>query len=200
MQDVKIDRNKYIGGSDIPIIMNISPFTKRFDLLLQKADLLENDFNGNIYTEYGNILEPKIRNYINELKQTNYIEYKQTNNDIRCHLDGFNGVSVLEIKTTSQVRKKVASYKKYLVQLLFYMQTMSVDKGLLAVYERPKDFCEEFHEERLQLHEIDIKDYEKLLLEINESVEDFKKDLEKIKENPFLEEWELKEIWQWKTQ
>lgn len=194
MQDVRTDRNKYIGGSDIPIIMNISPFKKRFDLLLEKADLLENEFEGNMYTEYGNILEPKIREYINKLKNTNYIEYKKIDGNIRCHLDGFNEVSVLEIKTTSQVRKKVSSYKKYLVQLLFYMQTMKVDKGLLAVYERPRDFCEEFHEERLQVFDIDIKDYEELLKDINAAVKKFIEDLEKVKENPFIEEWELEEM------
>ena len=194
MQDVRIDRNKYIGGSDIPTIMNISPFKKRFDLLLEKADLLENEFEGNVYTEYGNILEPKIREYINKIKNTNYIEYKKIDGNIRCHLDGFNEVSVLEIKTTSQVRKKVSSYKKYLVQLLFYMQTMKVDKGLLAVYERPRDFCEEFHEERLQVFDIDIKDYEELLKDINAAVKKFIEDLEKVKENPFIEEWELEEI------
>lgn len=194
MQDVRTDRNKYIGGSDIPIIMNISPFKKRFDLLLEKADLLENEFEGNIYTEYGNILEPKIREYINKLKNTNYIEYKKIDGNIRCHLDGFNEVSVLEIKTTSQVRKKVSSYKKYLVQLLFYMQTMKVDKGVLAVYERPRDFCEEFHEERLQVFDIDIKDYEELLKDINADVKRFIEDLEKVKENPFIEEWELEEM------
>lgn len=194
MQDVRTDRNKYIGGSDIPIIMNISPFKKRFDLLLEKADLLENEFEGNVYTEYGNILEPKIREYINKLKNTNYIEYKKIDGNIRCHLDGFNEVSVLEIKTTSQVRKKVSSYKKYLVQLLFYMQTMKVDKGLLAVYERPRDFCEEFHEERLQVFDIDIKDYEELLKDINAAVKKFIEDLEKVKENPFIEEWELEEM------
>ena len=194
MQDVRIDRNKYIGGSDIPTIMNIRPFKKRFDLLLETADLLENEFEGNIYTEYGNILEPKIRDYINKIKNTNYIEYKKIDGNIRCHLDGFNEVSVLEIKTTSQIRKKVSSYKKYLVQLLFYMQTMKVDKGLLAVYERPRDFCEEFHEERLQVFDIDIKDYEELLKDINAAVKRFIKDLEKVKENPFIEEWELEEI------
>lgn len=194
MQDVRIDRNKYIGGSDIPTIMNISPFKKRFDLLLEKADLLDNEFEGNIYTEYGNILEPKIREYINKLKNTNYIEYKKIDGNIRCHLDGFNEVSVLEIKTTSQTRKKVSSYKKYLVQLLFYMQTMKVDKGVLAVYERPRDFCEEFHEERLQVFDIDIKDYEELLKDINAAVKKFIEDLEKVKENPFLEEWELEEM------
>lgn len=194
MQDVRTDRNKYIGGSDIPIIMNISPFKKRFDLLLEKADLLENDFDGNVYTEYGNILEPKIREYINKLKNTNYIEYKKIDGNIRCHLDGFNDVSVLEIKTTSQVRKKVSSYKKYLVQLLFYMQQTNVERGLLAVYERPKDFSEEFHEERLQMFDIDIKDYDELLKEINNAVKKFIEDLEKIKENPFIEEWELEEM------
>lgn len=194
MQDVRIDRNKYIGGSDIPTIMNISPFKKRFDLLLEKADLLENEFEGNMYTEYGNILEPKIREYINKLKNTNYIEYKKIDGNIRCHLDGFNNESVLEIKTTSQTRKKVSSYKKYLVQLLFYMQTMKVDKGLLAVYERPRDFCEEFHEERLQVFDIDIKDYEELLKDINAAVKKFIEDLEKVKENPFIEEWELEEM------
>ena len=194
MQDVKTDRNKYIGGSDIPIIMNISPFKKRFDLLLEKADLLENDFDGNIYTEYGNILEPKIREYINKLKDTNYVEYKKIDGNIRCHLDGFNDVRVLEIKTTSQIRKKVSSYKKYLVQLLFYMQQTNVEKGLLAVYERPKDFSEEFHEERLQLFDIDINDYDDLLKDINNAVKKFIEDLEKIKENPFIEEWELEEM------
>lgn len=194
MQDVRTDRNKYIGGSDIPIIMNISPFKKRFDLLLEKADLLENEFDGNIYTEYGNILEPKIREYINKLKNTNYIEYKKIDGNIRCHLDGFNEVNVLEIKTTSQIRKKVSSYKKYLVQLLFYMQQTNVEKGLLAVYERPKDFCEEFQEDRLQLFDIDIKDYDDLLKDINTAVKKFMEDLEKIKENPFIEEWELEDM------
>ena len=194
MQDVRTDRNKYIGGSDIPIIMNISPFKKRFDLLLEKADLLENEFEGNIYTEYGNMLEPKIREYINKLKDTNYIEYKKIDGNIRCHLDGFNEVSVLEIKTTSQIRKKVSSYKKYLVQLLFYMQQTNVEKGLLAVYERPKDFSEEFDEDRLQLFDIDINDYDELLKEINIAVKKFIEDLEKIKENPFIEEWELEEM------
>lgn len=194
MQDVRTDRNKYIGGSDIPIIMNISPFKKRFDLLLEKADLLENEFEGNIYTEYGNILEPKIRKYINKLKNTNYIESKKIDGNIRCHLDGFNDVSVLEIKTTSQVRKKVSSYKKYLVQLLFYMQQTNVERGLLAVYERPKDFSEEFHEERLQMFDININDYDELLKDINNAVKKFIEDLEKIKENPFIEEWELQEM------
>ena len=44
-KSVKEDREKYIGGSDIPIIMGISPFKSRFDLLLEKAELKDNDSN-----------------------------------------------------------------------------------------------------------------------------------------------------------
>ena len=47
MQNVRVDREKYIGGSDIPIIMGISQFKTRFDLLLEKAGLKENTFDGN---------------------------------------------------------------------------------------------------------------------------------------------------------
>ena len=145
MQPVTIDRDKYIGGSDIPIIMGISPFKTRFDLLLEKAGLKENNFTGNEYTEYGNILEPKIRNYINFTDEINgygggFEEYKTIKGDVRCHLDGFNEHEVLEIKTTSQIHEDINDYKTYLVQLLFYMQTVNVEFGLLAVYERPTDF------------------------------------------------------------
>lgn len=196
MQQVTIDRDKYIGGSDIPIIMGISPFKTRFDLLLEKAGLKENDFTGNEYTEYGNILEPKIRDYINENDEVNWYgggfgEYKKTNGDIRCHLDGFNGHEVLEIKTTSQIHENVNDYKSYLVQLLFYMQNVNVEFGLLAVYERPEDFNEEFDKNRLKTYSININDYKELLEQINKAVDQFRIDLEKAKENPFITEEEL---------
>ena len=63
-KSVSEDRHLYIGGSDLPIIMGISSFKSRFDLLLEKAELKENDFDGNSYTEYGNVMEEKIREYI----------------------------------------------------------------------------------------------------------------------------------------
>ena len=64
-ETVNKDRDKYIGGSDIPVIMNLSPFKSRYDLLLEKAGFKEDEFKGNIYTEYGNTLEPIIREWIN---------------------------------------------------------------------------------------------------------------------------------------
>jgi putative phage-type endonuclease len=193
MQAVTVDREKYIGGSDIPIIMGISPFKSRFDLLLEKAGLKENDFTGNEYTEYGNVMEPKIREHLNLTAGTGYEfkEYKKVNGDIRCHLDGYNEHEVLEIKTTSQVHEKVEDYKVYLVQLLFYMFNVDCENGLLAVYERPEDFNEKFDSKRLKLYSIELSSYKGLLEEINKAVEQFRIDLAKVKENPFITEEEL---------
>lgn len=193
MQQVTIDRDKYIGGSDIPIIMGISPFKSRFDLLLEKAGLKDNDFTGNEYTEYGNIMEPKIRDYINALglSKKPYKEDKKIVGDIRCHVDGFNTETVLEIKTTSQVHRYIEDYTIYLVQLLFYMQYMEVKRGLLAVYERPEDFNETFDSDRLQTFYIDIDNFKPLLEQINKAVDQFRIDLEKVKENPLITEEEL---------
>ena len=192
MQDVKKDRNLYIGGSDIPVIMGISSFKKRFDLLLEKAGLQENDFEGNQYTEYGNVLEPKIREYINRNHTTlPYKEHKKIIGDIRCHVDGYNGKSILEIKTTSQIHNNVDDYKVYLVQLLFYMAQYDAVFGKLAVYERPKDFNEEFDKNRLTIYEVNINDYQDLVDNINKAVEQFRSDLVKVKANPFITEEEL---------
>ena len=44
------------------------------------------------------------------------------------------------------------------------------------------------------MFDIDIKDYDELLKDINIVVKKFMEDLEKIKENPFIEEWELEEM------
>lgn len=171
--------------------MGISPFKSRFDLLLEKAQLVECPFVSNEYVDYGNLMEEKIRDYINKTYNTNYIEERFYEVPYRCHLDGFNGQQVLEIKTTSKVAKKVETYKLYLVQLLVYMKVAKVDKGLLAVYKRPKDFNTEFNKEYLQTFEIDINDYQDLLNEIDIAVKKFLIDLDKVKNNPLIEEWEL---------
>ena len=191
MQNVKVDRDKYIGGSDIPIIMGISPFKKRWELLQEKAGLIESNFEGNEYTEYGNIMEPKIRDYINTLCDDKFIEGKDIEGDIRCHTDGKNNTTILEIKTTSQIHETIDDYKIYLVQLLFYMNHVKREKGILAVYSRPEDFSTEFSPFRLQIFHIELEDYKDLINQIEDAVEQFRIDLNKLKENPFLTEEEL---------
>ena len=191
MQAVTVDRDKYIGGSDIPIIMGISSFKSRFDLLLEKAGYLENDFTGNEYTEYGNVMEPKIRQYINETTGRNFVEGKHIEGDIRCHTDGEDESSILEIKTTSQIHSTLEEYKVYLVQLLFYMYHTKREFGMLAVYERPSDFNEEFDKNRLTIYQIGIGSYEQLVEDINNAVDKFRVDLEKVRKNPFITEQDL---------
>lgn len=186
--DVTIDRDKYIGGSDIPAIMGLSPFTTRWELLLEKAGLKERDFQGNRYTQWGRFIEPKIREYINSIHDAKFEPNQVINGDLRFHTDGFWCNTVLEIKSTSQIHETVDEYKIYLVQLLKYMEENKAAYGILAVYHRPEDFAEEFDPERLQIFEIDIRDYTDLLAEINYEIERFRIDLATLKENPLFTE------------
>lgn len=201
MQDsVKQDRDKYIGGSDIAVIMNLSPFKSRFDLLLEKAGYKKDTFDGNVYTEYGNKLEPFIRDWINadmskglKFKEGKHIREAEADEiiGVRIHTDGENDNCILEIKTTSQIHEKPDDYKIYLVQLLFYMVNTGKPYGVLAVYDRPEDLSEEFNSERLQIFNIKLEDYKDLCSEIGEACERFIEDLQKVKDNPFITEEEL---------
>jgi putative phage-type endonuclease len=186
--DVSEDRDKYIGGSDIPVICGISPFKTRWQLLLEKAGLEQSSFSGNKYTEYGHIIEPKIREHINNEMFTNFQPTRLIHNDLRLHTDGFNGQYVLEVKSTSQTHEKVEDYKMYLVQLLKYMEEHEVENGILAVYKRPEDMSPEFDVNRLQLFFIKLSDFELLLAHVNKELNKFRKDLERLKENPLLSE------------
>ena len=196
--DVTIDRDKYIGGSDIACIMGISPFKSRYQLLLEKAGLATNDFNGNEYTEYGNIMEDKIRAYVNEKLGTNFIPERKIEGSIRYHADGvdFDQEMVLEVKTTSQVHSTVDEYKVYLVQLLTGMKVFGFKKGVLAVYERNEDFSTELLRERCQIFTISIEPYILLTDTISCEIERFLCDLQKIKDNPLLceEDFQPKEV------
>ena len=202
-ESVSQDREKFIGGSDIPIIMELSPFKSRFDLLLEKAGYKKNDFDGNVFTEYGNIMESKIRDYVSITTYRNFKEGKHIMDvpmdwnehpngmKIRCHTDGEYENTILEIKTTSQIYDNVDDYKIYLVQLLFYMYMTGKPNGVLVVYKRPDDLSEEWHRENLQIWEIELEDYQDLMADIKKAVSRFLDDLQKVKSNPFITEEEL---------
>lgn len=203
MQDtVKIDRQKYIGGSDIPAIMNLSSFKTRWQLLREKAGLEKDDFEGNAYTEYGQEMEETIRDYINMTTGAMFTEGKhyekividgveQTDIEIRCHTDGENDEAVLEIKTTSQLYDDVSDYKSYLVQLIYYMHVAGRLKGVLAVYERPDDFSTEFDPNRLQIWNVKLETFDALEDRIVDEVNKFVLDRAKLIANPFLTEEDL---------
>ena len=188
--DVTLQRNDYIGGSDIPVIMGISTFKDRYTLLCEKAGIKENEFGGNEYTDYGNVLEPQIREYINSQMPPDkqFEQNRVIDGDLRAHTDGFNGECVLEIKTTSRTYDTVDGYTHYLVQLLLYMMMNNVERGKLAVYERPDDFDPVFCALNLTEYDIDIKDYQPLCDQINAEIRRFREDLKRLKENPLLGE------------
>ena len=198
MQDVTRDRDKYIGGSDIAAILNISKFKTRWKLLKEKAGVEEPSFTGNVYTEYGNELEPKIRSYINDQCSTNFVEGKIINGYLRYHADGvdYDKGMVLEIKTTSTIHEDVKDYDYYLCQLLMGMEMYGYENGILAVYERPEDFNEEFNSDRLTVYNIKKSDYSAYIEHIKEEVERFRADWMRLMENPFTteEEFQPKEI------
>lgn len=196
-ESVRQKREKYIGGSDMPLVMGISPFGSRFNLLLQKACIYESAFEGNEYTRYGEMMEPKIRDYLNNDRGWDFKEDKRIADDIpigrRYHADGYSEFMdcVLEIKTTSQMHDDVADYGVYLVQLLFGMEMFDCEDGLLAVYERPEDFNEEFEPSRLHLYPIKASDFKDLQEDMEIAIKAFEDDLVALKENPFLQENEL---------
>jgi len=195
--DVTVDRQKYIGGSDIPIIMNLSPFKKRYDLLLEKAGIKEVENQSNKYTNFGQQAEPKIRQYINTIYSFNFKPDRIIIDNLRYHSDGYdkNLKCLLEIKTTSKIYEDIKNYKLYLVQLLYGMVLHKIKKGILAVYHRPDNFEEikeiDINKKNLQIFNIDISDYQNLISEIEESIEEFEKDLYRLKINPLLTEFEL---------
>lgn len=186
--DVTLDRDKWIGGSDEPVILGISPFKTRWELLQEKLNPETVIPFTNEHIEYGNAMEPIIRGYVEEKYQTTFAPDTAFRDHVRYHSDGFGEDIVLEIKTTSQIHRDVHDYKVYLSQILIGMWCHEVTKGILAVYERG-DL--EFDPFRLQIFEIDINDYEKTLNEVLNANESFWADLEYLKENPLAIESEL---------
>lgn len=213
MQDsVTQDRNKYLGGSDIPAVMGISPFATRWQLLQQKAGFEENTFHGSVYTAYGNVMEAKIRDYINEHFDMNFVEDKIILDDsdvlpARYHSDGHDKEkkATLEIKTTSQIAsvkdaldKKIdfndyewQFYKKYYAQAFYGADLFRDEEVWLAVYERPDDLSEEFDPERLFVSTWKVNAHKEFTKEIRKEVDLFRQDFDFIKANPFATEAQI---------
>lgn len=180
------DRGKFIGGSDCPIIMGLSPFKTRWQLLQEKAEIVPIEPFTNPYLEYGNVMEVRIRDYINKHYNRNFEPAVKIVGDLRGNTDGLDELGILEVKTTSHIFSTIDGYMQYIVQMIFYMKLFNVQYGMLAVYERPDDFNETFDPDRLQVFEIDIKDYLDTMEEEEQAITMFRKDLIALKENPLL--------------
>jgi len=152
LNKITSEREKYIGGSDIPIIMGLgNKYNKSFiDLAKFKAGLTTQENDKNEYTQYGNFMEPLILEHANKKFKGTKDEYfkkcfiieKYTNSDIgtRINLDGYakNNINeyILEIKTFSGV----PDLEYYNAQIQFYMYCLNLSSCLAYLYERPENF------------------------------------------------------------
>ncbi len=132
------DRSTYLGGSDVGAIMGVSKFKTPFELALEKAGIKENEFTGNLYTEVGNILEPKIQELMG-IENKDEEEYKSTINgfDLIGHIDGVIGKELQEIKVSSYSIEE--ALQQYEWQIRFYMYVTGMKKAKLNVLNRNEE-------------------------------------------------------------
>lgn len=205
--NVTIDRQKYVGGSDLPSILGLNAKygTSVFEFAKQKAGIIPNPFNGNQFTRYGQVMEPVIRDYINSTTGANYLEDTTIDSErgYRGNTDGIDRnaeIPILEIKTFGDE----LDVEYYTPQCQFYMEAFNQDSCLLVGYKRPTDFYIgvdydlengdsyfnfEFDENRIVKHV--IKRDKKLWEKINERITVFKNAVAMLKANPSMTEDEF---------
>lgn len=181
-------RQFYVGGSDIPTILGINKYKTQFELAKEKTGIEKREFITNEYIQFGNQMEPHIREYINSVNSTDFQPSTHIDEEkrIRSNTDGLDTEEniLLEIKTHG----KNPTMKVYEVQMQMYMYQTGAEIGWLALYERPKDFDIEFDANNLQIKEIERDDEQ--IESILDSIETFWIRCEYLKENPLMDEQE----------
>ena len=135
-------RQKRIGGSEFGTVLDINPYNKRIDLILEKAGVIKNVFNGNEATRRGELLEDEVIQMFEKetgLKVTNQQEeFKYKPNfglELVCHVDGLTEDAVFEAKTTDIKSKTwkdgIPAY--YQAQLEFNCFLANYKKAYIAV-------------------------------------------------------------------
>lgn len=199
---VKDNRDYWIGGSDIPAIMGVSSFSTTFELAKDKLGLTPSGDSKDIfmekYVDFGNTMEPLVRDYINEKYGVSYepISHKLEDERIRVNVDGFDinaPTPLLEIKTYGDSFRG----EEFEWQIQAYMYALNVDKCLLVGYHRTKpeslfsfdDFDMEFKPENIT--EILVTREQGMIDEMLERVPKFIEQLEHLRENPDYSEMDF---------
>lgn len=140
----KEERRFRIGGSDFGSVLDVNPYKKRFELVLEKAGVIANYFTGNEFTKRGELLEQSvIFNFENQtglkVTDTQKVFEKQLEGclDMVAHIDGFIRAenAIFEAKTTD-IKSKcwndgIPPY--YCAQLEFYCYLSGAKKAYIAV-------------------------------------------------------------------
>lgn len=195
MDTVKDNRYKYIGGSDIPTLLNISKFKNREELLQQYLQQQLIDFSSE-YALYGTYMEENIRVYANSVLGYNCAPAYTIFEDkrIRCNTDGYDKDAniIFEIKTNNGKHNNTMDYE---LQMQLYMWAFNANKGYLIQYERPTEFYYgyhsshtgteyfnlEFNPDRVSIKE--IKRNEFIIKYILNEIEKFWSEIDQLREN-----------------
>jgi putative phage-type endonuclease len=141
------NRHSYIGGSDFASVIDKNPYKKRIELVLEKAQVIANTFEGNEATRRGEKLEEKVIQLFEEqtgllvTDQQKIFQKEKTENHMTllCHVDGLikeDGDTVLFEAKTTDIKSKawdngIPDY--YIAQLEFNMYLVGTDKSYIAV-------------------------------------------------------------------
>ena len=139
-ETVEVDRSQYIGGSDIPIILGISNFTKASKLAQLKNKVIPYENKKTLYTEFGHIFEPFIREVANKKFNKNFLPCCKTSEEfgLRANCDGWDSENkyLLEVKTNNGEHFDKSDY---IAQIHFYMVLYGTQNCILAEYARTKE-------------------------------------------------------------
>ena len=159
---------EYLGASEVNIIIN-QRNRSAYNLAQEKVGIIERKEVDNIYTRYGQAMEPLIINDVEKLGYHFMVEKK------RCHEYKLSGVVdgidhrqkiILEVKTfTNQ-----PDMESYINQIHVYFHIWKYDKAILALYQR----SEVFDANHIELYNID-KDSARLSMILDKVTEFWKK-------------------------
>lgn len=133
-----------IGGSEFSTIMDINPYSKRIELILEKAGVIASTFEGNYATERGSRLEQEVIRKFEEdsglTVKNQQKEFKKAKTptclELCCHVDGITSdKAVFEAKTTDYKSHVwddgIPEY--YKAQLEFNCYLSKKDRAYIAV-------------------------------------------------------------------
>ena len=139
----KEQRRARIGGSEFAIVLDVNPYKKRIELILEKAGVIADTFEGNEATKRGQALENDIiamfedetgLNVSDEQKE--FIIEPEECMPLVCHIDGMTSDDcVFEAKTTDIKAKtwKDGIPEYYKAQLEFNCMLSGKTKAYIAV-------------------------------------------------------------------
>lgn len=143
-----------IGGSDVATILGVNPYKSKFTLWLEKTGQIPKPKVNNAYVEWGNLLEPVIREKFKKetgfkVYQNNFVLQHDTHDFMLANIDGevldprYGKRGILEIKTTREHNKKQwddGCPIMYHCQIQHYLEVCKMDYAYVCCLIGGNDF------------------------------------------------------------